>query len=46
MNLFTVLTILSRVKLLLSRGDKDFEFIAAIEKPETADAEQDVITLD
>jgi len=41
-----VLTILSRVKLLLSRGDKDFEFIAAIEKPETADAEQDVITLD
>jgi len=41
-----VLTILSRVKLLLSRGDKDFEFIAAIEKPEAADAEQDLITLD
>jgi len=42
-----VLTILSRVRLLLSRGDKDFEFIAAIEKPEKADdAEPDVITLE
>ena len=40
-----ILTILSKVNLLLSKGDRDFEFIAVIEKPD-ANAEEEVITLD
>ena len=39
-----ILTMMSRVTLVLSRGDRDFEFIAVIEKPDTTD--QEIITLE
>jgi len=41
------LTLLSQVDLVLSKGDRDFEFIAVIEKPEKGVAgNSEVITLD
>ena len=42
------LTVLSKVDVVLERGDRDFTFIAVIEKPEQSGAvkEEDVITLD
>ena len=41
------LTLLSQVGLVLSKGDRDFEFIAVIEKPEKGAAgSSDVITLE
>ena len=42
------LTVLSKVDIVLERGDRDFTFIAVIEKPEQSGAvkEEDVITLD
>ena len=31
------LSIMSRVSLVLSKGDRDFEFIAVVEKPDYSD---------
>lgn len=39
------LRMMTKVMLTLSKGDRDFEFIATIDKPEHED-EQDVITID
>ena len=42
------LSIMTRVSLVLSKGDRDFDFIAVIEKPEPEgdNKAQDVITID
>ena len=40
------LTIMTRVSLVLSKGDRDFDFIAEIEKPEGDNNALDVITID
>ena len=40
------LSIMTRVSLVLSKGDRDFDFIAVIEKPESDNNAQDVITID
>ena len=42
------LSIMTRVSLVLSKGDRDFDFIAVIEKPESESDNnaQDVITID
>merc|ERR1712179_91333 len=40
------LTLMSQVGLVLSKGDRDFEFIAVIEKPEEGASGNDVITLE
>ena len=40
------LTIMARVSLVLSKGDRDFDFIAVIEKPEGDNNALDVITID
>ena len=42
------LKIMTRVNLLLSKGDRDFDFIAVIEKPDSDNSshDHDVITID
>ena len=40
------LSIMTRVSLVLSKGDRDFDFIAVIEKPEGDNNALDVITID
>ena len=40
------LKVLTKVSIVLSKGDKDFDFIAVIEKPEKVEKDEDMITID